>query len=400
MTSPDDPIKLWGLLLQPQTAPLLDALQRDPEITSSNLMRLRKDWDASLINVAIELLRARVKARAKFTNTDRLVADVVGMEQASSELVALHKAQRFASIQPDRIVDLCCGIGGDAMSLQPVAPVLAIDADPLRAWMAGENAQCDTESRDVQTFSLNDAVFHLDPSRRDESSTNPRRHWRFEEYQPGPEYIAQLLRDNHDGAIKLGPGVDLEALEKLTSIPMEIEIINERGTLTQAVLWSGKLAFNPGRRTATMLSEDSQVVQFTGTPQNPEFGELKNWIHAIDPALERAGLMGTLAQELGMASLHPQLGLLTSERNLESPWLTSFRVEKEMPWRLKNVKAWLQSEQAGIVEVKTRGGAVNPDKVQAQLRGGGTQAFTVFVLRFGAKVRALCCRRANSLSQV
>ena len=50
----------------------------------------------------------------------------IGLEQATAEPVARHKARRFAG---ELVVDLCCGIGGDALALAEHSRVLAVDAE-------------------------------------------------------------------------------------------------------------------------------------------------------------------------------------------------------------------------------------------------------------------------------
>ena len=47
----------------------------------------------------------------------------VGLEQASDEVVAAHKAGRFSDC--GRVADLCCGIGGDTLALAARAEVVA-----------------------------------------------------------------------------------------------------------------------------------------------------------------------------------------------------------------------------------------------------------------------------------
>jgi hypothetical protein len=64
-----------------------------------------------------------------------------------------------------------------------------------------------------------------------------------------------------------------------------------------------------------------------------------------------------------------------------------------MPWRLSRVRECLASLDAGVVEVKTRGGAVEPDAAQRALRGPGQRGLTVFVLRFGRRVEAIVTER-------
>ena len=88
----------------------------------------------------------------------------------------------------------------------------------------------------------------------------------------------------------------------------------------------------------------------------------------------------------------PGLGLLTSEVEAPAPWFTSYEVLESMPWRPRRTAAWLAERDAGIVDVKTRGGAVDPEQARKRLRGKGTNHFVVFVLRLGRKIIAAICR--------
>ena len=51
-----------------------------------------------------------------------------GLEQATAEPVARHKARRFAG-RTATVIDLCCGIGGDTLALADWAEVVAVDLD-------------------------------------------------------------------------------------------------------------------------------------------------------------------------------------------------------------------------------------------------------------------------------
>jgi len=69
-----------------------------------------------------------------------------GLEQASAEPIARHRATRYAGTA--RVADLCCGIGGDLIALAGgrnggASPdsVLAVDRDPLHLRMAARNAE-------------------------------------------------------------------------------------------------------------------------------------------------------------------------------------------------------------------------------------------------------------------
>lgn len=67
-----------------------------------------------------------------------------------------------------------------------------------------------------------------------------------------------------------------------------------------------------------------------------------------------------------------------------------------MPWIEKRVRAWLREHRAGVVEVKTRGRAVDPDALQNRLRGGGDEPYVVFVLRLGRAIEAIIARRTGA----
>src|SRR5829696_7613916 len=66
------------------------------------------------VAAALRIAGCRLRARAKFTRADRMWLDAVGLEQATAEPVARHKARRF---ERSRVADLCSGIGGDTLAL-------------------------------------------------------------------------------------------------------------------------------------------------------------------------------------------------------------------------------------------------------------------------------------------
>lgn len=383
-------VLLWRRLLEPAAAPLLEAAAECDTISAASLDRLRRQWPADLVAAAVELVRARRKAADKFPNASTLIADVVGVEQATSHLVAEHKARRFAAIGATDVIDLCCGIGGDAMNLARISQVTAFDRDPLKAWMTEQNARCETRIVDVTTIDCRRAVAHCDPSRR---SARGRRHWRYEDYEPGPAFIEKLVLQSGAAAIKLGPGVDFDGLPNATE--PEIELISEHGSLVQAVLWSGRLAIHHGQRTATMLPNEATL---TGVPAPPPIGEMKAILLTVDPSVERAGLLNVLCDQLHVELIHPAAGLATSDKPISSPWVTSFELLAFMPWRPRRVQQWLREHRAGVVDVKTRGRVVDPDIVQRQLRGKGDEPFVVIILRLDRRVYALIARRLPNLA--
>lgn len=367
-----------------------DAASADPT-RAADVERLRRSQPLPVVHAALKLAEARRRGQSKFgERAAGLFADPIGLEMASSLRAGSHKSARFASAFPGgAVLDLCCGIGGDSMALALAGlRVLCVDHDPVRAWMAGTNAACESIAADAMDPSLPDGPFHLDPSRR--TPDNARRHFRLEDLEPGPEVIGAIIQRRKHGAIKLGPGVDRGTL----SWPGELEILSEGGRLTQAVLWTGSLAGSGSRRRATLLPS-GDALWSDGPVREAPVGLMGRWVFEPDDSVERAGLFPELCESVGAPLLHRRLGLLTSDVPITSPWLRGFEVVAEMGWHQDRVLAWLRANDAGIVEVKTRGKATNPDEAQARLSGRGGRPYTVFVLRFDKAIRAIVTVRSG-----
>lgn len=371
----------------------------------TGLARLRSDFGDETSAIALELILARRKAAEKFGDAaETLIADVQGVEQASGQAVARYKSGRICSTLGTgaRIVDLCCGIGGDTVSLcEAGLMVTAVDREPTRAWMARHNSalRADAVCMDAgdwcgTSIATGGCAIHLDPARRNEGTG--RRAWKLDDLQPAPAVIAGLIAHAGEAgaAVKLSPGVDLQALDALVGdAPYEVGFIAEHGRLVQAVLWTGKL--RQAQRSATLITR-GQTHTLAGSPSHAPTGPMRRYLHAVHSAVERAGLIGLLSGEHDAPLIHPKLGLLTSDAPIDSPWLTGFELLAELPWRPKKVRQWLGAHDAGIIEVKTRGKAVDPDAAAKQLRGKGETPYTVFVLRWDVRVVALVCRRIDN----
>ncbi len=395
-------------------APLREEAAACDAYSTADVTRLRKKWDKELVHAALALAKARAKAASKFGSIAAgLVADVQGVEMASSRAAAAWKARRFAAAGR-RVLDLCCGIGGDAMALAAAGlDVVAVDADPVRAWMAGLNARCSSLNMSIEQLLTSgdgptDAAFHIDPSRRMKDGSTSKRVWTLGEVQPPPPVLRAVVERWKDGAIKLAPGISYSELSQ-AQLEGEVEIISERGGLTQAVLWTGDLARGPGLRTATLLpcvpsEAASDAPTLSGPPDDP--AALPVWdreaaprfIHEVDDSVERAELLTVLCTQVGAAMLHPKLGLIAADHAIEHPMLRPFEMLEAGKWNEQRAASVLQRLGAGSVEVKTRAKAVHPDEVQPAMTkvcAKGGRPLVLFVLRFGSEARMLIASRVR-----
>jgi predicted RNA methylase len=218
------------------------------------LTRLRRMATPERAAAAYEIALLRVRAAAKFSHAGELYFTREALEQASGELVAAHRAERYRPYT--RIADLCCGAGADTLALAPIAPVVAVDRDPLRLAMAAANArarglaervsyvEADLEHADPPAA---EAIF-FDPARR----SGGRRVFALEAYQPAVSLAHSWRARTPAIGVKVAPGVTDEELAALEVD--EVEFISVDGELKEAALWFGPLA-SPGRR-ATLLTTD------------------------------------------------------------------------------------------------------------------------------------------------
>lgn len=401
-------LSVWQQLVSPTCDALVQqAAAVDPSSGAAvaAITQLRTRYDADLVHAALQLAAARRKAEHKWPRevAAQLVADPTGVEMASSWLAAQHKATRFAArCEPGApIVDLCCGIGGDAKALRAAGLyVLGVDRDPTRAWMCATNASCEARAVDVSDATLLGGPFHLDPARRHESPGAARARARtLDELEPSPAIIRDILARRRDGAIKLAPGMDESDLRAHGLVPVdrphELEYISERGRLTQLVVWLGALVTPGVVRRATLLPGVRTIHGEPDAPDRepPTTDALLPYLYEVDDSVERAGLLGALCREHGARMLHPKLGLLTSDRELRDPMLTPFASVAMLPWKQPRIESELKRLGAGHVEVKTRDGVVNPDQLQPALSKKDGTPHTLFVLRFGRDLRAIIAKR-------
>jgi hypothetical protein len=264
--------------------------------------------------------------------------------------------------------------------------------------MTSRNAECQVMTADVLETPLPQGPVHIDPARRDQTS-GARRH-DPSQWSPAAEALRSIMDQHPDACIKMGPGIDPDQLP-MKQTGDEVEFISLDGQLSQALLWTGLFATQSHRATCCV---DNQVHTVSSDElSRPPFADtswIGQWLHVPDPALERAQLLGTLCDTWSLAEPAVGLGLLVGPRHADTPWLAAYEVVDQMPWRVERIQQWLKAHDAGIVEIRTRGGAIQDvDRLRSAFRGRGKTAWTVFGLRLGeARIAVLTRPREGSRS--
>ncbi len=389
---------LWARSAEGQL--LLATLTNDPGLTPSTLVnyvsRLRQQHPPSGVRAVLELALARRAAQAKLPHAERLFFTREAVEQATPWPVAAYRATRFADCQ--RVADLACSVGGDALPLAAHTHVLAVDNDSLRLAMLSANAEAlglsariTPVEADITSLELAecDAIF-FDPARRQ----NGRRIWDVEQYLPPLSTIERWpaipLR-----AAKVAPGIPDEQVPPACAI----EFISLDGDLREATLWWG--ADPPGTRRATLLHSAGPPLHLLADPSTPP-APLRSpgaFLYEPDPAVIRAHAVADLAQLLEAGQLDPTIAYLTADTLVSTPFARAWRIEASMPFNLKQLRRVLQSRDVGRVTVKKRGSPISPDQLQKQLRLHGSREQVVVLTHVAGTPSVLLCQPLNQSAE-
>jgi SAM-dependent methyltransferase len=383
--SPD----LLDRLLSAEGRALLDGLPAGPLGPDDALAvgtRLRGRHPAELVAAALAQHELRARAAAKFALAPRMWFTREGLEQASAEPLARHRAGRYAGFA--RVADLCCGIGGDLCALAPGREALAVDLDPTHARMARENARLHGAGEvaaacaDVRGLRLPGSLgVFVDPARRAGGRRLP-----AGESRPSLAWCLGLADRVAGVGIKAAPCLPLDQVPP----GWEVELLADRRELKEAVLWSPALATTTRR--ATVFPGPHTLAarpRSTGAPVpcRPPGAFLLD----PSPAVTRAGLVEELARDLGAWKLDPRIAFLSADRPLRTPFGRLLGVDASLPWNLKRLRGVLRERGVGAVEVRKRGSAVDVAELTTRLRLGGDARAVVVLTRVADRPWALVC---------
>jgi SAM-dependent methyltransferase len=385
--SPDPrPLAALDQLLSDQGRALLDQLPAGPVDPGDALglgTRLRERFPAELVAAALAQHELRARAAAKFRLADRMWFTREGLEQASAEPLARHRAARYAGF--DRVADLCCGIGGDLCALAPGRAAVAVDLDPVHLRMARENARVHDAGEvavacaDVRELRLPPslAVF-VDPARRAGGRRLP-----AGESRPPLAWCLDLAGRVAGVGIKAAPGLPLERVPA----GWEAELLADRRELKEAALWSPALATTARR--ATVFPGPHTLTARPGPPV--PCAPPGAFLLDPSPAVTRAGLVEDLARDLDAWKLDRRVAFLSADRPLATPFGRLLAVEASLPWNAKRLREVLRQRRVGTVEVRKRGSAVDVADLTTRLRLRGDARAVVVLTRVADRPWALVC---------
>ncbi|MCW2613057.1 MAG: SAM-dependent methyltransferase [Frankiales bacterium] len=377
------PEQVRALLSAPGRAAVAAAQQLD--LSPSGRLRsaeaVRRAYGPELGPLALEQALLRERARAKHPRGDELWWTGPALEQASSYVVARHRARRFDG----PVLDLCCSVGGDLLALP--AGSTGVDLDEARLLLARANAEVlgvdvSLVRADVTALPLppGSDVF-VDPARR----AGGRRVFDPRAYSPPLDVVLAWRGRVRSLGAKVAPGVDHDALPD----DVEVELVSLHGDVKEAVLWTG--ASRRGHaRSATLLPAgdvllDDPVPAVQVRPPG-------TWLMEPDGAVVRAHLVAQAAHQVGGWLLDETIAYVSADARVPTPYGRWFEVLEVMPFGLKPLRERLRAHDAGPLVVKKRGTAVEPDVLRKQLKLTGSREVTIVLTRVAGRQVAMVVR--------
>jgi hypothetical protein len=405
--SPAETASLAAALLSPAGAELLArvAAARDHgEAALATAARLRHEFPAGLVAAATAQDELRVAGQAKFSRALRMLFTRPGLEQASSETAARHRAARLAATAPagaNPAADLGCGIGGDLIALAQGREVLAVDRDPDHLLMAAHNAAVydvadglSTRQADVREVDLagRTTVF-VDPARRSPRGATRNRRLRPGDSEPPLDWCFALATKVPNVVIKAAPGLPAGT----TPDGWETEFVADGRDLKEAVLWSPALATAPSR--ATVLPAGHTLTPEPGdpVPVRPPGA----YLFDPSPAVTRAGLVEDLARRLGAWKIDDQIAFLSADaadaadtadgHTKSTPFARTLVVVESAPWNERHFARRLRELGIGSADLRRRGLAGDVDQIRRRLKLSGPHRATVVLTRVSGRPWGLIC---------
>jgi SAM-dependent methyltransferase len=396
------PVYEW--LLSQEAAPWLARLSGEESVHRNLRDQVRQALGSRKSDYVFQLVHLRRMGLRKFSRALGMFFDRRGLEQSTDERLATYKA---TLIPPgSRVVDLGCGIGGDACSLAGTSHLFAVDADDRRVAFTAENLRVNgcaefearqalAEEIDVSQFD----VWHADPDRR----VMGKRTVNLDKMRPHTSCCDAWLKRNSNGLLKLAPASRVP--EEWLRLAQR-EWIGHRRECQQLLLRFGDLAAHPGLRTATMIRREEslgfppgpKLVTLVESPHDPPQDATEILSHIIEPqsSVIAAGLAEQLAAELGFRRFDSGIAFFTGDKECGHPMVSCFRVEAELPLRMNAVRAWLQKNDAFVAEFKRRGVAIKDIFWELRLsRITGSRPVSLLGLRLGRRNVGLIARRCN-----
>jgi hypothetical protein len=116
---------------------------------------------------------------------------------------------------------------------------------------------------------------------------------------------------------------------------------------------------------------------------DPPVRPVGRYLYEPDGAVIRAHLLAEAAEDLEGGLIDPTIAYITADEHHVTPYATAYEITDVLPFNVKKLKALLRERGIGILTVKKRGSAVEPEELRRKAlpKPHGTASTTVFLTR-------------------
>ena len=379
------------LFLRPEIQGLLQKYKSSPPDALTLAQKLKSSFSVEQRHFIGEWLQIQPKAQQKFGSDKLWLCDTFAYEQSTGATLSRWKSQ----IWPGgiKLADLCCGMGGDSIFLDPKVQVLGVDLDPKRLYMFAYNTESAGLKRsaevkrsficaDVLSSAWKADFLQIDPARRQERRQNQRKFI----LQPSWNEILDLCKRVQGAVIKLPPGFPVEKIPPTASILY----LGHHNDCLEALVLIGEIPWlrNLSQEAiigAVNCSDDGLFWRSRRELVQNSIKKVKKWLYEPIPTMIRSHLFLNLAKELGLAQIDPQIAYLTGDFPVNSPWLKAFEVLESGTQNRKNIQKWIYKHNIGKLIIKKCGVDINIDAELKKFKLKGDNNGILFFTRLQNK---------------
>jgi len=365
----------------------LEAAHGQPA-TVKTIDRLARIYGMEAAAWAVGQTALREKAKAKFSQAEKMIFTKDGLEMTSHERVSGFHASLFS--EPTEVLDGTCGIGGDLISLAKKGIAKGCDLSNEALTAAQWNLEVLGLTAELSQGSCMDLDWRgrslwLDPARRGAG----KRILDPDSFSPSLSEVLVKADEADLAWIKLTPLLRDTVLE---SAGKGLIFVSHQGECVETIVQAGSSPSEPWRRAYKV--EEGLWLDASAPPSSAD--EPGRFVYEADPASIRGHCLGGF----GLDALGETPGWLTGDGQELSPWLTPFRVVWSGAWRESHLHTLIKSEGIWLDSVKTRGVRVDPSQTLKRLRKGADQKNgprrELMLYSQGPRIRALLVERIRA----
>ena len=380
-----------------QTLRMIDTIRERMvagEDSNKIVASLRRELTTERATFILAQAELQLRARKKFSRADSMLFTKLGLEQATSEPIAIFKQSCLPKTQA--VLDICCGIGGDAIGFSNFPRLTVVDQDEttlayakhnLQIYGAGESEFTALAQSFADTLIPSDAFVHVDPDRRASGRTVC-----AENFSPDLDTILRRLSPEQAACIKLAPATRLETH---IARPHQRHWIGHQRECKQQLLWlSPEMESQAGNRITVIDREGAATnLEIAEVHERRIVSPIGQYLYEPHAAVLAADLVDSVAKRFQLGRLSVGSVYLTGEAIDPSPFLSGFRLIEQCSMKAKKIQAALQAHDVGVVEWKNRGVDAAAVARVRKIRTEGSKNATVILTRMGKQFVSLICER-------